>query len=86
MSIWSSIEVSMVPDKNKHISIRKLTKEFFEGYDHKLHFMVEEGDYVEFSVTVRDSNYDAFNFLDAYRQCVKGSGKIIECQIIIGME
>lgn len=76
----------MVPDKCKHISIRKLTKEFFEDYDHRLSFSSEGSDYVEFSVTLRDSNSDAFNFLDAYRQRVKDSGKIIECQIIIGMD
>ena len=86
MSVWSSIEVVMVPDKNKHVSIRKLTKEFFEDHDHRLNFKSEGSDFVDFSVILRDSGSDTFNFLDSYRQKVKDSGSVIECTIIVGME
>ena len=85
MSIWSSIEVSMTLDRNKHMSIRKLTRCFFEGSDHNISFQTESEDYVEFSVALRGSDGDAFNYLSAYRDKLEEGGKILECQVIVGM-
>lgn len=84
MSIWSAIEVCMTPDRSKHVSIRKLTKEYFEGDDYKLTFLVEREDYVEFTVVIRESRRFAFNYLDSYRQELLKAGEMLQCQIIVG--
>ena len=84
MSIWSAIEVCMVPDKSTHFSIRKFTKEYFKEDDYKLTFLVEREDYVEFTVSIRESRTFAFNYLDSYRIELLESGEMIQCQIIVG--